>query len=358
MLGMHHVFQALALDERRGPFSPLVLYVPPQNHDTTLVQVWFPGMHINVGGGDPDGLKARHKGDHENLAHISLAWMVDRVSPFLDFDHETLLFNLQMKDPGRTTGNGMSSRVKYASGVFKDSIISVLLGRQVRAPGEYSTHTEPPELMSTLGRCNEYIHPSVYVRQVGLGRKDSMKMTTSRARSRKKMLEERKQRLEQNLRRTPRDAPPVKSKQNAEKRPRSRPKKKTEQDPTEIDPMIITKRELYNPRGLKGFIRRPCQAEHVGYCWIRTETTESRLCHDPVVRKMISIPEFVIPPRTLGSVPSMERLLIREQPWAHALLRQIDMQNGIDHGVLEENEEGERVELMRARKWSCKTMAY
>jgi hypothetical protein len=64
-------------------------------HQTNLVQCWFPGFHINVGGGTnesvlepgatPDGLT-----DMEQLATVSLFWMLDLISPFLSLDEDYL----------------------------------------------------------------------------------------------------------------------------------------------------------------------------------------------------------------------------------------------------------------------------
>lgn len=52
---IEHAFQALALDETRGPFSPAVWERLDDNEKKTdLRQVWFPGGHANVGGGWPD----------------------------------------------------------------------------------------------------------------------------------------------------------------------------------------------------------------------------------------------------------------------------------------------------------------
>jgi Uncharacterized alpha/beta hydrolase domain (DUF2235) len=66
-----HAFHALALDEHRGPFSPTLRYIPKEDLETKrkqelpeLSQVWFPGVHINIGGGSSDGLKDK-KGDLE-----------------------------------------------------------------------------------------------------------------------------------------------------------------------------------------------------------------------------------------------------------------------------------------------------
>jgi uncharacterized protein (DUF2235 family) len=71
---VENAFQALALDERRTAFSPAVWEKPPGNN-TRLRQVWFPGTHSNVGGGYDD----------QEIANITLAWMMSQLSPFLDF---------------------------------------------------------------------------------------------------------------------------------------------------------------------------------------------------------------------------------------------------------------------------------
>jgi len=47
---IENAFQALGLDERRTAFSPAV-WEKPRGNTTTLRQVWFPGVHGNVGGG-------------------------------------------------------------------------------------------------------------------------------------------------------------------------------------------------------------------------------------------------------------------------------------------------------------------
>ena len=60
-----HAFQALALDEHRGPFSPAVWERNNTDKNSTdLRQVWFPGSHSNVGGGYDD----------QGIANITLAW--------------------------------------------------------------------------------------------------------------------------------------------------------------------------------------------------------------------------------------------------------------------------------------------
>jgi uncharacterized protein (DUF2235 family) len=62
-------YQALAIDEKRGPFRPTLWEQHEDATDQTLEQVWFAGVHSDVGGGY-----------HEPaLAEIALLWMVERA---------------------------------------------------------------------------------------------------------------------------------------------------------------------------------------------------------------------------------------------------------------------------------------
>lgn len=72
---IEYAFQALALDEQRYAFPP-ALWEKLEGNTTTLRQVWFPGAHSNVGGGYDD----------QQIATITLAWMMAQCQPFLDFD--------------------------------------------------------------------------------------------------------------------------------------------------------------------------------------------------------------------------------------------------------------------------------
>ncbi|ETS73706.1 hypothetical protein PFICI_14652 [Pestalotiopsis fici W106-1] len=49
-----------------------------------LSQVWFPGVHINVGGGSSDTLE--NKGDMEELADVVFCWMLDQIRPHLNIN--------------------------------------------------------------------------------------------------------------------------------------------------------------------------------------------------------------------------------------------------------------------------------
>ncbi|KAH4171136.1 hypothetical protein HBI24_165720 [Parastagonospora nodorum] len=124
-----HAFHALALDDRRQPFLPTLYYIPNEEtiskeneklaedevdwpeltehrqrideelnqeraaREPDLAQVWFTGVHINVGGGTDDA-----KTDFEGLANITFAWMVEQCRPYLtfnDFTNATLANYLQ-----------------------------------------------------------------------------------------------------------------------------------------------------------------------------------------------------------------------------------------------------------------------
>lgn len=74
---------ALALDDERESFHPLVWDevaeverrgTHPNMIEGRLKQVWFCGMHADVGGGYPD----------DSLSYVSLAWMLDELNPDAD----------------------------------------------------------------------------------------------------------------------------------------------------------------------------------------------------------------------------------------------------------------------------------
>lgn len=74
--GIQHAYHALAIDEQRKPFEPS-FWQRPAGWTGTLEQVWFPGVHSNIGGSySPDG-----------LANEALHWMVEKAEALgLEFD--------------------------------------------------------------------------------------------------------------------------------------------------------------------------------------------------------------------------------------------------------------------------------
>lgn len=63
-------YQALAIDEKRQPFRPAVWNKQPSANAQDVEQVWFAGVHCDVGGGYVD----------HALADVTLLWMIGKAS--------------------------------------------------------------------------------------------------------------------------------------------------------------------------------------------------------------------------------------------------------------------------------------
>lgn len=71
------IAHALSIDEKRSQFRPLLVGPPLDRKKTDVHEVWFPGVHSDVGGGYTDS---------NEMASLSLGWMLelldgDRVIP-------------------------------------------------------------------------------------------------------------------------------------------------------------------------------------------------------------------------------------------------------------------------------------
>ena len=66
---VRHIAHAVALDEKRSKYNPLLVCAPIIPSKTVVNEVWFAGAHADVGGGYTDG----------ELQSISLDWMVDQA---------------------------------------------------------------------------------------------------------------------------------------------------------------------------------------------------------------------------------------------------------------------------------------
>jgi uncharacterized protein (DUF2235 family) len=80
---VENAYHALAIDEMRMEFPP-TLWTSAPAPGQTLEQVWFCGVHSDVGGGEPaDGTSSTA------LSDIPLSWMMDKASALgLQFDNE------------------------------------------------------------------------------------------------------------------------------------------------------------------------------------------------------------------------------------------------------------------------------
>ncbi|KAK2063394.1 hypothetical protein LY76DRAFT_588573 [Colletotrichum caudatum] len=134
-----HAFHALSLDEHMAPFEPTLWHLPkaddledyrhliredvendfqflldsrtatdtelhaawndvikaqmvaePKDFTPELRQVWFPGCHVNIGGGNSIML-TDYSYDFEQIALITFTWMCDQIAPFIRLDDEALV---------------------------------------------------------------------------------------------------------------------------------------------------------------------------------------------------------------------------------------------------------------------------
>jgi len=69
---VHHAFHALALDETRQAYDP-VLWSRPAGWPGEMVQMWFRGSHGDIGGQVDDKIEARP------LSNIPLVWILEQL---------------------------------------------------------------------------------------------------------------------------------------------------------------------------------------------------------------------------------------------------------------------------------------
>ncbi|KAL6720695.1 hypothetical protein ACLMJK_002620 [Lecanora helva] len=154
---IENAFQALALDEHRSAFSPAV-WEKPRGNETNLRQVWFPGVHQNIGGGYPD----------QGLSDVTLAWMMAQLEPFIDFNDDYILEQYDQTDE-HYEQTGQKTRPWSFGKIYRSMIgIYILGGRTARTPGMYEK-VDPDTGESTgrpLRQTNEYVHPSARSRTV------------------------------------------------------------------------------------------------------------------------------------------------------------------------------------------------
>ena len=123
-----NAFHALAIDEKRKNFEATLWHQQPGTKEQVLEQVWFPGVHSDVGGGYPEA----------GLSDIALQWMLEKAeSCHLNFN------NIEMAP------NPMAAMHESYHGFY------TLQSKYIRPIGII----EPEK-----GNTNESIHPSVLVR--------------------------------------------------------------------------------------------------------------------------------------------------------------------------------------------------
>jgi uncharacterized protein (DUF2235 family) len=101
--------QALAVDDERQTFHPLLWDEQGKTDTDRIKQVWFTGMHSNVGGGYPE----------DNLAYVTLAWMIDELKAagggagLIFNDHDPAAFHKGAEPLGKLYNSRRGAAVYY-----------------------------------------------------------------------------------------------------------------------------------------------------------------------------------------------------------------------------------------------------
>ncbi len=75
---IENAYHALAIDEKRKNFEATLWHLKKESGDQVLEQVWFPGVHSDIGGGYTES----------GLSDIALAWMLEKAENCqLKFNH-------------------------------------------------------------------------------------------------------------------------------------------------------------------------------------------------------------------------------------------------------------------------------
>lgn len=136
-------YHALAIDERRGPFRPTLWDYKPKPGQT-VEQVWFAGVHSDVGGGYEDA----------GLSDIALQWMLDKAQATgLKLDAAAMAARELSPNPLMTPPNESRTGVYRATFPFD---------RPVGLPSPNSKNAGPNGLDPT-----QSVHPSVLQRWDG-----------------------------------------------------------------------------------------------------------------------------------------------------------------------------------------------
>ncbi len=97
-------YHALALDEQRKSFEPM-LWNEKNEETDRVVQVWFPGVHTNVGGGYPD----------DSLAYEPLHWVMNasKQNLGLTYAHMPAVPNQNMESMMNNSRKGIATLYRY-----------------------------------------------------------------------------------------------------------------------------------------------------------------------------------------------------------------------------------------------------
>ena len=136
-----HAYHALSIDDERREFFPVLFNKRPRN-TKTIKEVWFSGMHSDVGGG-----YKQKKSDPQakELSNTTLNWMADQMEPLLPLDRNKF-------EEGIPTGFMHDSRTGMAEKIYtkatrpipKNSTIHTSVTRRITGPIPNPSETREP----------------------------------------------------------------------------------------------------------------------------------------------------------------------------------------------------------------------
>lgn len=171
-------YHAMALDEVRATFElvrPRALGERKPEKPKTVTEVWFRGVHSNVGGGYLD----------RGLSDIALAWMMEMFLWVLDREKRDREKSLEMKDK-HAEGNDSVVRRAFERALLKISPVPVEDELEPEGPDEASENDtvaeslepdangeigRPPDVFRQAWRqlpLRPLVHHSVYLREPNL----------------------------------------------------------------------------------------------------------------------------------------------------------------------------------------------
>lgn len=136
---IHRIYHAVSIDERRTHFYPHLLYGQSESRDSHVEEVWFAGVHSDIGG--------CYSHDDPSLGDITLKWMISRVEGELFFKDDAL----QRLDPDhRGKMHNVEGGILFSlfrkrnRPVRRGSVLHrSVLERMGKPPHEYHQHREP-----------------------------------------------------------------------------------------------------------------------------------------------------------------------------------------------------------------------
>lgn len=161
---VQYAFHALSLDEQRAAFTPTLWHSPVSvSADQELLQVWFSGAHLDIGGGEPD----------PRLSNITLAWMIQNCTK-----HAQLEFNLDYLFDQPAPPPLLQNTIPWATSLgqedhwgFAQYMEALFFGKAVRTPLAYIDGNDK------IGYTNEWIHESIKDRNINKADKSTAEFT-------------------------------------------------------------------------------------------------------------------------------------------------------------------------------------